>query len=51
MTLTVNSNEQIKTMVLQKDKRGNTYFFNPVLKLKVDVTEENKIAFETWRKL
>ncbi len=51
ITLTVNSNDQLKTLILQKDKKGNTYFFNPVLKLKTDVEEENKIAFESWRKL
>jgi len=49
ITLTVNSSDQIKTLILQKDKKGNTYFFNPVLKLKADASVENKLAFEAWR--
>jgi len=44
--LIINSNETIKTIVLQKDKKGNTYFFNPELKLKI---EEN-IHFSEWRR-
>lgn len=51
ITLMVNSNDQIKTLTLQKDKKGSTYFFNPDLKLKTDATEDNKVAFEVWRKL
>ncbi|MDX2172165.1 MAG: M61 family peptidase [Bacteroidota bacterium] len=51
ITLMVNSNDQIKTLMLQKDKKGNTYFFNPDLRLKTEATEENKVAFEVWSKL
>ena len=46
--LTVISNEQLKTLQLQKDKRGNTYFFNPVLKLKDNIQNDN---FKQWIKL
>jgi predicted metalloprotease with PDZ domain len=49
--LTVNSGEQLKTIVLQKDKKGNTYFFNPVLRLKADASDETKANFEIWAKL
>ncbi len=45
--LTVNSAEHIKTIVLQGDKKGNTYFFNPVLKAKND---EN-VNFNIWKAL
>ncbi len=47
--LTINSNDQLKTLTLQKDKKGNTYFFNSVLKLKANATTENKLAFEAWK--
>ncbi|MCW3075741.1 MAG: peptidase [Bacteroidetes bacterium] len=44
ITLTVNSNEHLKTFILQKDKKGNTYFFNPVLK-----AVHPKPNFEAWK--
>jgi predicted metalloprotease with PDZ domain len=50
ITLTVNSNDQLKTFVLQKDKKGSTYFSIPNLKLKDDASTENKIAFNAWKK-
>lgn len=50
IALTVNSGEQIKTLALQKDKKGNTWFFNPLLKLKTEPTAEAKIAFSEWIK-
>ncbi|MES2681341.1 MAG: PDZ domain-containing protein [Bacteroidota bacterium] len=46
IVLTVNSNERLKTIVLQADKKGNTYFFNPVLKH--SDTERRNEAFNTW---
>jgi predicted metalloprotease with PDZ domain len=46
--LTVNSNEHLKPMILQKDKKGNTYFFTPVLKLKDD--KNKKEVFQSWKK-
>jgi predicted metalloprotease with PDZ domain len=46
ITLTVNSTEQLKTLMMQKDKKGNTYFFNPVLKLKDNKESEN---FSAWK--
>jgi predicted metalloprotease with PDZ domain len=49
--LTVNSSDQIKTLILQKDKKGTTYFFNPDLKIKSDASAESKAAFEAWKKL
>lgn len=45
--LTVNSAEQIKAITLQKDKKGNTYFFNPVLKLKNNESSQ-KVNFDAW---
>ena len=45
--LTVNSAEQLKTISLQKDKKGNTYFFNPILKLKNNESEQ-KVNFNAW---
>ena len=46
ITLSVNSGEQLKTIRLQKDKKGNTWFFNPVLKLKDSVPTA---AFDAWK--
>jgi predicted metalloprotease with PDZ domain len=45
--LTVNSAEQLKTISLQKDKKGNAYFFNPILKLKNNESEQ-KVNFNAW---
>lgn len=47
LTLTVNSAEQLKTISLQKDKKGTSWFFNPVLKLKDG--KENE-AFALWKR-
>ncbi|MCC6371772.1 MAG: hypothetical protein IT236_12255 [Bacteroidia bacterium] len=44
--LSVNSGETLKTITLQKDKKGTTWFFNPTLKLK---SGENA-NFEHWCK-
>jgi predicted metalloprotease with PDZ domain len=46
--LTVISNEQLKTLHLEKDKKGNTYFFNPILKLKDNTQNDN---FIKWMQL
>jgi predicted metalloprotease with PDZ domain len=46
ITLTVNSAEQLKTIQLQKDKKGTTWFFHPKLKLKSEKAGEN---FESWK--
>jgi predicted metalloprotease with PDZ domain len=46
ITLSVNSAEQLKTLVLQKDKKNNTWFFNPVLKLRDAVENE---TFKAWK--
>lgn len=48
IVLTVNSGEQLKTLVLQKDKKGNAWFFNPVLKLK---GEKESPEFSEWKQL
>lgn len=45
ITLTVNSNDRLKTLTLQKDKKGNTYFFNPKLKVK----EGENPVFTAWK--
>ncbi len=49
ITLTVSSSEHLKTIVLQKDKKGNTYFFTPVLKLKADLPATVSGTFEKWK--
>lgn len=46
--LTVNSNENVNQIVLSKDKKGNTYFFNPILKLKTETTESEVNNFKEW---
>lgn len=51
ISLTVNSVDQLRTLVLTKDKRGTTYFFNPDLKIKTNATNNHKLAFEAWSKL
>ena len=45
ISLQINSGESLKTVILQKDKKGNTYFFNPILNKKV----ERPGNFEAWR--
>ncbi len=48
IVLTINSGEHyIRTITLQKDKKGNTYFFNPVLKTK----NSSNANFEAWKAL
>lgn len=49
--LTVNSNEKLKTITLQKDKKGNTWFFNPLLKLKESPSPEAAKTLEAWKLL
>lgn len=51
VTLSVNSGDQLKTITLQKDKKGNTFFFDPVLKLKETADAKIKAAFDVWQKL
>lgn len=48
ISLTINSNDQLKTISLSKDKKGNTYFFNPTLKLKEESSEPEN-AFSLWK--
>jgi predicted metalloprotease with PDZ domain len=43
--LGINSGDQLRTIQLQKDKKGTTYFFEPVLKLK-----SSGPAFDAWRR-
>lgn len=51
ITLVVNSAEQMKTLYLQKDKKGNTWFFQPQLQLSENATAEQKAAFHFWSQL
>jgi predicted metalloprotease with PDZ domain len=46
--LTVNSSDHLKTVSLQKDKKGNTYFFIPELKLK-SAENASDSAFNIWK--
>ena len=48
LVLTVNSNENLKTIKLSKDKKGNGYFFNPILKIKAGENSKLKNNFEIW---
>lgn len=48
--LTLNSNEHVKTISLQKDKKGATYFFNPTLKLKNN-TGKTAERLKAWQQL
>ncbi len=47
ITLSVNSGERIKQIVLHKDKNGASYFFNPILKLKDDLKPSTN--FKIWQ--
>jgi predicted metalloprotease with PDZ domain len=50
IALTVNSADQLKTILLQKDKKGNSWFFNPLLKLKSQDENRNSVEnFSSWR--
>lgn len=49
--LSVNSADQLKTIFIQKDKKGNTYFFTPLLKAKIDAENSSKVNFEAWKGL
>jgi predicted metalloprotease with PDZ domain len=44
ITLTVNSGEKLKTLLLQKDKKGNSFFFTS----KLNIDREND-AFTYWK--
>jgi predicted metalloprotease with PDZ domain len=48
IALTINSGEQLKTITLQKDKKGNTYFFDPILKLRNSEDKGLNENFEFW---
>lgn len=47
--LTVNSNEQIKIITLQKDKKGTTYFSNLKLNASAKAKAEENAAFDLWK--
>jgi predicted metalloprotease with PDZ domain len=49
IALTVNSNDVLKTITLQHDKKGATWFFNPVLKIKDPQGAGNKENFGSWK--
>ncbi len=49
IVLTVNSGELVKSISLTKDKKGNTYFFTPVLKLKPQPEATQNKALEAWK--
>jgi predicted metalloprotease with PDZ domain len=48
IALTVNSADQLKTIILQKDKKGNTYFFNSILKLKNNQVSSITDNYNAW---
>lgn len=47
--LTVSSADQLKTITLQKDKKGNSWFFHPLLSVGDQVLSGAHEAFEAWR--
>jgi len=50
ISLAVNSNEHLKTIILQKDKKGNVYFFDPVIKLKTTGLNNELVEnFGKWK--
>jgi predicted metalloprotease with PDZ domain len=49
--LTVNNNEQIKIIMLKPDQNGNTYFFNPILIRREQLSEEVNEAYRAWKNL
>lgn len=51
ITLTVNSGDKLRTMNLQKDKKGNTYFFDPKLRVSEKALEEQKNNFKLWKSM
>jgi predicted metalloprotease with PDZ domain len=50
INFSVNSNEQLKTVTLQRDKKGNTWFFDPQLKWKENSDQRTKETLEAWMK-
>lgn len=50
IVLTVNSGELVKSISLCKDKKGSTYFFTPVLKLRTQPEPAQIQALETWKR-
>mgnify|MGYP000861640879 CR=1 FL=1 len=50
ITLTISSSEQLRAIELQRDKKGQTWFFNPVIRFKKERTKAETAAFEAWIK-
>ncbi|MDI1355938.1 MAG: PDZ domain-containing protein [bacterium] len=50
LEIQVNCSEQLKTLVLQKDQKGNTYFFKPLLSQADSATAEQQSAYAAWAK-
>jgi predicted metalloprotease with PDZ domain len=49
ITLTVNSGDQLKEMILQRDEKGTTYFFDPYLMQRAE-DKQAAINFKAWAK-
>lgn len=49
--LTVNSGEKLKTVALQRDKKGTTWFFAPQLRVVEQPSPEASAAFEAWKRM
>lgn len=47
--LAVNSADKLKTIRLQHDKKGNTWFYQPVLQRQATPTAEAQQAFTAWQ--
>ena len=45
------SNERLKTAVLQKDRKGQSWFFKPVLSLMETASPAQTAAFGAWKRL
>ena len=44
------SNEKLKSLKLEMDKKGKTFYHKPVLKLKEEINGQQKKNFEAWLK-
>jgi predicted metalloprotease with PDZ domain len=50
LNVTYISNEALRTCQLEKDRKGNTWFFTPRLFIKENSTQEQRQAFLNWKK-
>jgi len=49
INLSVNKAESLQTLILKKDAKNQTYFFNPILKISEKVSAEQNANFNAWK--